>query len=148
MRDFDNDPVASTPEIPLDQRRFRLAGEDLAYVSDAPAWGILGIGFSSGDETAAQEAATGFADSILALIEPEYHEAFRRALRKKNDQGRYIVTLGKLVEVFEWVVGQVTQRPPTQPSASSTPPEANGQPSTPVSPSQGLTPVASVSGGS
>lgn len=148
MKNFDDEVTPAGPPTPVEQRTFVLAGETIMRVEDAPAFAIFGLGISSADDVDSTNAAQGFTDAILSLIEPASRDAFTRAVKKQDAEGRYLVSMARLTQVYEWLMGEVAQRPPTQPSVSSGQPVGNGTALTPGSPSQGLTPVASASGGS
>jgi hypothetical protein len=69
-------------------------------------------------------------DTILSLIEPDYHDAWRRV---RDQDAVFPLSIGDMTEVLDWLVKKVVARPTQSPSDSLRSPAGNGTASTVVS---------------
>ena len=81
-------------------------------------------------ETPQAETLAAMDETLLNLIEPgsrgEAHKRWK-ALRQREEDA---ITLGDMIELFQWLVGEMTGRPILPPLSSFEEPGANGTSST------------------
>lgn len=124
MEDFD----AAALEAAGEPAVFRLGGEAFE-VTRVPAGAILTLARNSLDDVGLLESYKNVDECIRACLQPDDLERWEKAT--------YNADLRAVLEVVPWLVARSTGRPTTPPSASVSPPSADGTASNSTSRTKG-----------
>lgn len=134
MRDFDEDRAKRHAERQAEfgEKPFKFGGEVFYVRANVGYLSIKRVAALS-DASTGEETFSAIEDSVLSMIDPRDDAMTRFLAVTRNNEDP--VTFDDLVELQNWLIGEQSGRPPTQPQPSAatqseTGPSSTGDPST------------------
>lgn len=121
MHDFDQERAErhAEREKEFGERPFKFGGQEFYVRANVGYLGIKRVAALS-DDTSGGETFEVIEGSVISMIDPrdDAHARFRKVISSDEDP----ITFEDLVQLQNWLIGEQTNRPPTQePSSASTP---------------------------